>query len=61
MKRSMNPGFAGIGNELFFDTKTKMLFGDAKASLNKLISETRATRIGFRRKASWGSEGRIAI
>jgi NAD(P) transhydrogenase subunit beta len=39
MKRSMAKGYAGIENELFFDRKTKMLFGDAKASLEKLISE----------------------
>jgi NAD(P) transhydrogenase subunit beta len=42
MKRSMNPGFAGIGNELFYDTKTAMLFGDAKASLLTLIQEVKA-------------------
>jgi NAD(P) transhydrogenase subunit beta len=41
MKRSMNPGFAGIGNDLFYHPKTKMLFGDAKASLSKLIQEAR--------------------
>jgi len=41
MKRSMNPGFAGIENELFYDTKTAMLFGDAKASLLKLIQEVK--------------------
>ena len=41
MKRSMNPGFAGIQNELFFDPKTMMLFGDAKASLEKLIEEVK--------------------
>jgi len=39
MKRSMNPGFAGIENELFYDAKTSMLFGDAKASLGKLVTE----------------------
>jgi NAD(P) transhydrogenase subunit beta len=39
MKRSMNPGFAGIENELFYDPKTSMLFGDAKASLGKLVTE----------------------
>lgn len=39
MKRSMAKGYAGIENELFYDRKTKMLFGDAKASLEKLISE----------------------
>jgi len=39
MKRSMNPGFAGIENELFYDPKTSMLLGDAKASLSKLVTE----------------------
>jgi NAD(P) transhydrogenase subunit beta len=42
MKRGMNPGFAGIENELFYDSKTAMLFGDAKASLNKLVGEIKA-------------------
>jgi len=39
MKRSMAAGFAGIENELFYDPKTAMLFGDAKSSLTGLISE----------------------
>ena len=39
MKRSMNFGFAGIENELFYSANTFMLFGDAKASLNALIAE----------------------
>jgi H+-translocating NAD(P) transhydrogenase subunit beta len=37
MKRSMSPGFAGIDNRLYLDPKTQMLFGDAKASVVKLI------------------------
>jgi H+-translocating NAD(P) transhydrogenase subunit beta len=37
MKRSMRPGFAGIENELLFDPKTTLLFGDAKESLTKLV------------------------
>ncbi|RLD75936.1 MAG: NAD(P)(+) transhydrogenase (Re/Si-specific) subunit beta [Bacteroidetes bacterium] len=38
-KRSMNPGYAGIQNELFFNQKTSMLFGDAKEALTKLVQE----------------------
>ncbi|MHB8458385.1 MAG: NAD(P)(+) transhydrogenase (Re/Si-specific) subunit beta, partial [Acidimicrobiales bacterium] len=38
LKRSMRPGFAGIDNELLFDTKTTLLFGDAKDSLTKLVA-----------------------
>jgi NAD(P) transhydrogenase subunit beta len=39
LKRSMNPGFAGIENELFYAPNTAMLFGDAKQSLQKLVHE----------------------
>ncbi len=39
LKRSMNTGFAGVENDLFYDERTSMLFGDAKASLTKLVSE----------------------
>jgi NAD(P) transhydrogenase subunit beta len=42
MKRSMNPGFAGIDNELYLDPKTTMLFGDAKDSVVKLIGAVKA-------------------
>jgi H+-translocating NAD(P) transhydrogenase subunit beta len=38
-KRSMNAGYAGIENELFYNTKTSMLFGDAKDALTKLLVE----------------------
>ncbi len=41
-KRSMKPGYAGIENELFFQPKTSMLFGDAKNVLQQLISEVKA-------------------
>jgi len=42
MKRSMRPGFAGIDNELMFEPKTVMFFGDAKDSLTKLVSAVKA-------------------
>jgi NAD(P) transhydrogenase subunit beta len=38
-KRSMNAGYAGIENELFYNAKTSMLFGDAKDALTKLVNE----------------------
>jgi NAD(P) transhydrogenase subunit beta len=38
LKRSMNPGFAGIENPLFYNPKTVMLFGDAKESIMKLVA-----------------------
>jgi H+-translocating NAD(P) transhydrogenase subunit beta len=41
LKRGMNPGFAGIENELFYNEKTSMLFGDAKGSLTKLVGEVK--------------------
>jgi NAD(P) transhydrogenase subunit beta len=41
LKRGMAAGYAGIENELFYEPKTKMLFGDAKASLQKLVSEVK--------------------
>jgi NAD(P) transhydrogenase subunit beta len=42
MKRSMRPGFAGIENELLFDPKTTLLFGDAKDSLGKLLAAVKS-------------------
>ena len=38
LKRSMRPGFAGIENELLYDPRTTLLFGDAKDSLTKVVS-----------------------
>ncbi len=42
LKRSMRPGFAGIDNELLYDPKTVMLFGDAKDTLTKLVAAVKA-------------------
>jgi NAD(P) transhydrogenase subunit beta len=42
LKRSMRPGFAGIDNDLLFDPKTTLLFGDAKDSLTKLVAAVKA-------------------
>jgi NAD(P) transhydrogenase subunit beta len=42
MKRGMNPGFAGIENELFYHPRTAMLFGDAKGSLARLVAEIKS-------------------
>jgi len=41
-KRSMKPGYAGIENQLFFQPKTCMLFGDAKGVLQKLVGEVKS-------------------
>ncbi len=41
IKRGKGAGFAGIENELFFDAKTRMLFGDAKKALQELVAEIR--------------------
>jgi len=42
LKRSMNSGFAGIDNPLFYDDKTSMLFGDAKSSVMEVTEELKA-------------------
>jgi NAD(P) transhydrogenase subunit beta len=41
LKRSMNPGFAGIENHLYYEQQTVMLFGDAKDSVTKLVQEVK--------------------
>src|SRR4029079_17471333 len=51
LKRSMNPGFAGIDNHLYYEPQTVMLFGDAKDSVTKLVQETKTAspdRVGER-------------
>jgi len=42
IKRSMNPGFAGIENELYYNDKTLMLFGDAKSFVAEIVKEVAA-------------------
>jgi len=42
LKRSMNPGFAGIDNDLFYEGNSAMLFGDAKSSVEKLVAAVKA-------------------
>jgi H+-translocating NAD(P) transhydrogenase subunit beta len=42
LKRSMRPGFAGIENELLYDPKTTLLFGDAKDSLGQVLGAVKA-------------------
>jgi len=42
LKRSMRPGFAGIENDLLYDARTTLLFGDAKDSLTKVVSAVKA-------------------
>jgi NAD(P) transhydrogenase subunit beta len=42
LKRSMNTGFAGIDNPLFYLENTELLFGDAKESVQKVLKEVEA-------------------
>jgi NAD(P) transhydrogenase subunit beta len=42
VKRSLNPGFAGIDNPIYYDPKTMMLFSDAKSAMQKLVEELKA-------------------
>ena len=43
LKRSMAPGFAGVENPLFFNENTRMIFGDAKQTLQAIVTEFKAT------------------
>ena len=45
LKRSLSPGFAGEDNELFYEKKTMMIFGDAKATLTSLIQLLKKTAV----------------
>ena len=45
MKRSMRPGFAGIENELLYEPTTTLLFGDAKETMAKLLTEVKALTV----------------
>jgi NAD(P) transhydrogenase subunit beta len=42
MKRSLSPGYSGVDNELFYGSNTRMLFGDAKKSVDAIVSEVKA-------------------
>jgi NAD(P) transhydrogenase subunit beta len=42
LKRSMSSGFAGIDNDLFYDPKTSMLFGDAKSSVREIVEQLKS-------------------
>jgi NAD(P) transhydrogenase subunit beta len=46
IKRSMNPGFAGVENELYYMDRTMMLFGDAKAFVGELVKEMSGAHVG---------------
>jgi len=41
IKRSMNPGFAGLDNALFYEDKTMMLFGSAKEKVSELVASVK--------------------
>jgi H+-translocating NAD(P) transhydrogenase subunit beta len=44
MKRSLGPGFSGVDNELFYNPKTCLLFGNAMTTLTELITKTKRLR-----------------
>jgi H+-translocating NAD(P) transhydrogenase subunit beta len=42
VKRSLNPGFAGIDNPIYYEPRTMMLFGDAKGAIEKVVAELKS-------------------
>ena len=58
IKRSMNPGFAGIENELYYDPKTSMLFGDAKSAVSEITAELGQHLRPIRSRGRFGVERR---
>ena len=56
LKRSMRPGFAGVDNDLYYNEKCMMLFGDAKDSLTKLITRDEVPMVAVKVR-----DGRIAM
>jgi NAD(P) transhydrogenase subunit beta len=46
IKRSMNPGFAGIENELYYDDRTLMAFGDAKQVIGDIVKAMAGEGVG---------------
>ena len=57
IKRCMNPGFAGIENELYFADRTYMLFGDAKAVVGDIVKQLQGTPSFGAPCSGGGSEG----
>ena len=45
LKRSLSPGFAGVDNPLFYNDNTRMLFGDAKNSVQSLVAEFKSLAV----------------
>jgi NAD(P) transhydrogenase subunit beta len=61
VKRSLGAGYAGIANALFELPQTAMVFGDAKAVLNGLLSELREMGVGKASPAKAGAAARQPV